>query len=103
MEQKLRLYEIVRPSKKWIDAKLDDAIFSVDFITEIEEQKIRKRGGLFYLKSVGYINKIGQYGYSVRWITESYDGCYYRLHSAWWKESELEVIGNALKICKDLI
>lgn len=103
MEQKLRLYDIVKPSKKWIDSMLDDAIFSVDFINEREEQKIRKRGGLFYLKSVGYINEIGKYGYSVRWLTESYDGCYYRLHSAWWKESELEVIGNALKICKDLI
>ena len=55
-----------------------------------------------FKKGIGYVSKINGDEYCVDWLTDSHSG-HYCLHNAWWHKDDLEVIGNALKICKDLI
>ena len=103
MEQKLRLYDIVRPTEEWIKDRMEVTFFPLDgFMYEKEENKIKANGERMFKRSVGYVSEINGDSYCVYWLTDSQSG-HYILHNAWWHKDELEVIGNALKICKDLI
>lgn len=103
MEQKLRLYDIVRPTEEWIKYRMKVPFISlVGFMPDEEENEIKANGERMFKNSVGYVSKINGDQYCVDWLTDSQSG-HYSLHNAWWHKDDLEVIGNALKICKDLI
>lgn len=103
MEQKLRLYDIVRPTEEWIKDRMEIPFISlVGFMYDEEENEIKANGKRMFKKGVGYVSKINGDKCSVNWLTDSQSG-HYCLYDAWWHKDDLEVIGNALKICKDLI
>lgn len=103
MEQKLRLYDLVRPSEKWIKDEIEVHFISfVGFMSDKEENEIKANGERMFQKAVGYVCEISGGGCCVNWLTDSQSG-HYVLYNAWWHKDDLEVIGNALKICKDLI
>lgn len=102
-EKKLKLYDIVRPTEEWIKDEMGVPFISlVGFMSDKEKNKIKANGYSMFKKAVGYICEINGDQYSVNWLTQIQSE-HYILHSAWWHKEELEVIGNALKICKDLI
>ena len=103
MKQKLRLYDIVRPTEEWIKDRMEVPFISlVGFMSDKEENEIKANGERMFKKGVGYVSMINGDDYYVNWLTDSQSGHYY-LYNAWWHKDDLEVIGNALKICKDLI
>lgn len=104
MERKLRLYDIVKPSAQWIKNHFQDPMCLpiCGFEDSKEEMLFYSTGFFFFLSSVGYIDKIEGGRYAVKWLTKSQNGTHI-VHSAWWLDGELEVIGNAATICKDLI
>lgn len=103
MEQKSRLYDIVRPSEEWIKDRMEVPFISlVGFMSDEEENEIKANGERMFEKSVGYVCEINGDECSVNWLTDIQSE-HYVLHNAWWHKDDLEVMGNALKICKDLI
>ncbi len=101
--QKLRLYDIVRPTEEWIKDRVGVPFISLDvFMSDDEEKEIKANGERMFRRGVGYVCEINGDECSVNWLTDIQSGHYF-LHSAWWHKDDLEVIGNALKICKDLI
>ena len=103
MEKKLRLYDIVRPTEEWIKDRIEVPFISlVGFMSDEEENEIKANGERMFKKGVGYVSEINGDEYCVDWLTGSQSG-HYCLPNQWWHKDDLEVIGNALKICKDLI
>ena len=103
MEKKLKLYDIVRPTEEWIKDEIGDPFISlVGFMSDKEKNKIKGNAKRMFEKSVGYVSEINGDTYKVTWLTQIQSG-HYVLYNAWWHKDDLEVIGNALKICKDLI
>ena len=101
--QKLRLYDIVRPTEEWIKDEIGGSFISlVGFMTDKQENEIKANGERMFKRGVGYVCEINGDVCMVKWLTDIQSG-HYVLHSAWWHKDDLEVIGNALKICKDLI
>lgn len=103
MKQKLRLYDIVRPTEEWIKDEMEVPFISlVGVMSDKEENEIKANGERMFKRGVGYVCKIKGDECSVNWLTDSQSEHYF-LHNAWWHKDDLEVIGNALKICKYLI
>ena len=103
MKQKLKLYDIVRPTEEWIKIRMEVPFISlVGFMSDKEENEIKANGERMFERGVGYVYEINGDECCVNWLTDSQSG-HYVLHDAWWHKDNLEIIGNALKICKDLI
>ena len=99
----IKLYDLVRPTKEWIVDYINKPITVPDDWFCEKEIVLRKEAGIMFSTSVGYVKEISSWGqYAVKWLTKSQADCFF-LHTAWWNKEELEVLGNALQICKDLI
>lgn len=102
MNNEILMYDLVRPTKEWISNQLNEIYILEDWFGE-KEVEVKKQAMFMACTSVGYVTERSFDGrYSVNWLTDSQMD-YFSLHNAWWHKEELEVIGNALKICKDLI
>lgn len=103
MKKKLRLYDIVRPTEEWIKDRMEVPFISlVGFMSDEEENEIKANGERMFKRGIGYVCEIKGDSCCVYWLTDTQSE-HYCLYSAWWHKDDLEVIGNALKICKDLI
>lgn len=99
---KMKLYDLVRPTEKWIVDEINKPILVLEGWGN-EERKIKMRARVMFMTSVGYVSKISGSGEcEVTWLTKHQQDCFI-LRNAWWRKEELEVIGNAVEICKDLI
>lgn len=87
-------YDIVRPSKQWYREKSKTFIscnfLDCNLLRQPTDEEIMK----MQLEDIGIISE-GTSRYYVKWISHNKNRLY-QVHNAWWKDEELELIGNIL-------